>query len=135
MKVLLSSLVAVSAMSAMLALATDQSMNERLAPVGKVCMAGDACAAAVQVASSGEPRSGEEIYKSHCVTCHSGAVPAAPKFGDKDSWAPHIAKGMDVLYHSAMNGTAKGMPPKGLCMDCSEDELKGAVDYMVNNSK
>jgi len=27
------------------------------------------------------------------------------------------------------------MPPKGLCMTCSEAELQGAVEYMVNNSQ
>ncbi|WP_414673877.1 c-type cytochrome, partial [Marinimicrobium sp. UBA4509] len=63
------------------ALAVAQSSNvskeieNRLAPVGKVCMAGDDCAAApVASASSGEPRSGEEIYGSACATCHDAGV-------------------------------------------------------------
>jgi cytochrome c5 len=27
------------------------------------------------------------------------------------------------------------MPPKGMCPSCSEDEIKAAVHYMVDNSK
>ncbi len=41
---------------------------------------------------------------------------------------------MDTLYASAISGFL-GMPPKGLCMDCSDDELKATVDYMVEHSK
>jgi Cytochrome c5 len=41
---------------------------------------------------------------------------------------------MDVLYSSSIKGF-NGMPAKGLCFDCSDDELKAAVDYMVNQSK
>jgi cytochrome c5 len=41
---------------------------------------------------------------------------------------------MDSLLANATNGL-KAMPPKGLCMTCSEAELQGAVEYMVNNSQ
>ena len=50
------------------------------------------------------------------------------------AWAPRIAKGIDALLVSATNGL-NAMPPKGLCMDCSEDELKGAIEYMISNSQ
>jgi cytochrome c5 len=33
-----------------------------------------------------------------------------------------------------MNGI-NAMPPKGMCMDCSDDEIKDAVKHMVDNSK
>ena len=58
----------------------------------------------------------------------------APKFGAPEHWTARIEKGMDTLYTNAISGF-QGMPAKGLCMDCSDDELKAAVDYMVDGSK
>lgn len=112
-----------------------EAMNERLKPVGEVCMAGDNCAAApvAEVASSG-PRSGEDVYTTKCSACHGTGAAGAPKYGSADDWGPRASQGLDTLYTHALNGF-KGMPAKGLCMDCSEDEVKSAVEYMVNGSK
>ncbi len=112
----------------------EREIAERLAPVGNVVMEGDVTTAAPAVATSSEPRSGETIYSSTCTTCHSTGAAGAPKFGDAAGWADRIAKGLDELYGSALNGF-KGMPPKGLCMDCSDDEIRAAVDYMASNSQ
>ena len=55
--------------------------------------------------------------------------------GDAAAWKPRLdAKGKDGLYKSAVGGF-NGMPAKGLCFACSDDELKGAVDYMLDKSK
>ncbi|WP_024461829.1 cytochrome c5 family protein [Marinimicrobium sp. LS-A18] len=122
------------------ALAVAQSSNvskeieNRLAPVGKVCMAGDDCAAApVASASSGEPRSGEEIYGSACSTCHDAGVSGAPMLGSVDDWASRIEKGSETLYDHAINGF-NAMPAMGLCSDCSDEEIQATVDYMVEES-
>ena len=122
------------------ALAVAQSSNvskeieNRLAPVGKVCMAGDDCAAApVASASSGEPRSGEEIYGSACATCHDAGVSGAPMLGSVDDWASRIEKGSETLYDHAINGFT-AMPAMGLCSDCSDEEIQATVDYMVEES-
>lgn len=83
-----------------------------------------------------DPRSGEEVYQAFCDTCHKTGVANAPKFADKAAWAPRIAKGTEALYQSAINGVAgTAMTPKGSCMNCSEDELKAAVDYMVETAQ
>ncbi len=50
-----------------------------------------------------------------------------------EAWAPRIAKGNDALLSSVLNGL-NVMPPKGGCMSCSEDELRAAVQYMVDKS-
>lgn len=73
---------------------------------------------------------GQGIYKASCQACHAAGVAGAPKLGDKDAWAPRIAKGSDAMYTSVIKGL-NAMPPKGACMSCSEDELRAAVDYMV----
>ncbi|GAB3112598.1 cytochrome c5 family protein [Pseudomaricurvus hydrocarbonicus] len=111
-----------------------EEMNERLKPVGEVCMSGDACAAAPVAAAPSGPRSGSELYETKCVTCHGTGAAGAPKFGDAAAWAPRIAKGMETLYTHAWDGF-NAMPAKGLCMDCSQDEINDAVDHMVEGSK
>lgn len=73
---------------------------------------------------------GQKIYQSSCQVCHAAGIAGAPKLGDKDAWAPRIAKGNDVMFSSVKNGL-NAMPPKGACMGCSEDELRAAVEYMV----
>lgn len=113
----------------------EAEMAERLKPVGDVCMSGDDCAAApVAAASTSGPRSGGDVYDSKCATCHAIGVAGAPKFGDAAAWGPRIGKGVDVLYTSAISGF-NGMPAKGMCFDCSDDEIKAAVDHMVDASK
>ena len=104
------------------------AMVDRLAPDGEVAMASQVGSA--PAASGGGSRSGEEIYNSKCTACHATGAAGAPKTGVADDWADRIAKGVDTLYTSAISGF-NGMPPKGLCMDCSDEEMKAAVDYML----
>ena len=121
------------AVSATLTAGVKEETATRIAPVGNLCMAGDACAAAVEVAASG-PRSAESIYNSKCLACHNTGAAGAPKLGDAAAWSARVSKGMDTLYANAINGI-NGMPAKGLCMDCSDDEIKATVDYLIENSK
>jgi len=120
---------------------------ERIAPVGQVAVAGAdnshlaAPAAApqqpapVQVA---EAPSGQEVYQSACAACHGMGVAGAPKFGDAAAWADRIAKGTDTLAQHAINGfqgSAGYMPPKGGRADLSDEAVKAAMQYMVDNSQ
>ena len=53
-------------------------------------------------------------------------------------WGPRIAKGIDTLHMHALMGFQgeKGfMPPKGGRVDLSDEEIMGAVDYMVSQVK
>ena len=134
--VIVSSLLAAIALSAPACVLAgdDNELAERLKPVGSVCMAGDACAAAVVEVAAG-PRTGQSLYESKCTACHAIGVAGAPKFGAAADWEPRvIAKGMDGLFDGAWNGL-NAMPPKGTCGDCSEDEIKAGIEYMVSHSK
>lgn len=118
------------------AISEDQknAIIERIKPVGKVCIQGDASCASAAVATGGAAKSGEEIFNSTCTGCHSTGAAGAPKVGDKAAWAPRIAAGIDKVYSNALGGL-NAMPPKGMCTACSDDDIKATVDYMVKNSK
>ena len=104
----------------------DAEIKERIKPVGQVYLAGAAPAAEAEPTG---PRSGAQIYGSFCIACHSGALPTAPKIGSAE-WSPRLAQGMDRLLSNAINGI-NTMPPRGTCMDCSDDEIKAAIEHMT----
>ena len=86
-------------------------------------------AAAVTVAAGG----GEALYKQVCAACHVAGVAGAPKFGDKASWAPRIATGIDAMTATVIKGKG-AMPAKGGSA-ASDGELKAAVEYMASAAK
>src|SRR5258706_2607350 len=95
------------------------NVAERIKPVAQVEVASaEAQREPVKSAAAAPPptRNGQQIYQTTCVACHNAGIAGAPKLGDKSQWAKHIAKGMDALYASAVNGvqgSAGAMPPKG----------------------
>lgn len=84
--------------------------------------------------SDGKPRSGETVYNTICKACHEAGVAGAPKTGDKEAWATRIATGLEALLTSATNGK-NAMPARGGAADLTDDELKAAVEYLVEKSK
>jgi len=61
-------------------------------------------------------------------------MPNAPAFGS-EVWSTLAQRGLDDLYTTAVAGLPTGMPAKGGCMDCSEDELKNTIQYMLDSAK
>ena len=119
-----------------------ENIEDRIRPVGSVHLAGGEPEPAEKI--SGEPAKNEpelvvadagkpveQIYQA-CAVCHGTGVLNAPKLGDKAAWDPRLAKGVDQLYASAINGIGT-MPPKGGRLDLSDDEVKKAVDYMLDS--
>ena len=100
------------------------------APAATVAAAAPAAAAA---ATTSDPAVGKALYEKSCTVCHAAGVAGAPKSGNKEEWAPRIAKGMDALYKSSINGL-NAMPPRG-ASTATDDEIKAAVDYMVNAAR
>ncbi|WP_323024188.1 c-type cytochrome [Castellaniella sp.] len=76
---------------------------------------------------------GKKLYESVCITCHSIGLAGAPKFGDKASWEPFVKTGLDTMLKNAISGVG-AMPPRG-GSQASDDELKAAIQYMVNAAK
>ena len=74
-------------------------------------------------------KSGEEVYKAQCVTCHAAGAAGAPKFGDATAWTPRIKTGFEALWNSALKGKgAMGAQGGG---DYDDIEVGRAVVYMT----
>jgi cytochrome c5 len=77
-------------------------------------------------------KSGDEVFKAQCATCHTAGVAGAPKVGDAAAWAPRLKSGFDTLLHSALKGKgAMGAQGGG---DFEDLEIARAVVYMANAS-
>jgi cytochrome c5 len=128
--------------------AYQQRNLERIRPVGQVAIAGAdnsglrdpggprmAAAAPAAAAQPAKELSGEEVYKGACTACHGAGIAGAPKTGDAAAWAPRVAQGMDTLVTHAIEGfqgQAGYMPPRGGFANLTDQQVRDAVQYMVD---
>ena len=80
---------------------------------------------------------GAAVYNSGCAACHATGVAGSPKLGDKAAWANRVTQDKEMIYEHALKGfqgETGVMPPKGGFMNLSDDDIKLAVDYMVESS-
>ena len=99
---------------------SEQAVAERIQKIGSV-----------EIRAADRPlRSGEEVFKAQCTTCHNAGVLGAPKFGDASAWAARIKKGYGALLNSAVKGKNDMVPQGG--GDFGELEIGRAVVYMAN---
>jgi cytochrome c5 len=121
------------------------AIDSRIEPIGRVLLMGDAELAAAAAAAVAVPTpvatvmTGPQVYNAACIVCHQPpGTGGAPPIGDVAAWEPRIAQGMDTLHMHAIQGfqgTAGFMPPKGGRVDLSDEEIRAAVDYLVEESR
>ena len=131
--------------------AFQQRIEERVRPIGQVAIAGQdnsalrdpggvapaAMAPAPAAAQAAADLDGEAVYKSACTACHGMGIAGAPKTGDAAAWQPRIAQGMDTLVRHAIEGfqgQAGYMPPRGGFSNLSDQQVRDAVQYMVDGT-
>ena len=133
-----------------------QSAADNIRPVGQVCLAGQPCVGAtgsngsaaaneqaspaVEGAAPADPAPVETaaadafdaagVYQLNCFACHGSDALGAPQPGDAAAWEERMAKGMDAVMENVINGV-NAMPARGICMTCSDEELRAVVDYML----
>lgn len=78
-------------------------------------------------------RSGEQIVKQQCSTCHQTGANGAPRIDDRAAWAPRMKRGVDATVRSAIRGHGK-MPARGGLADLTDTELRAAILYMFSPS-
>ncbi|WP_207003938.1 c-type cytochrome [Trinickia mobilis] len=115
------------------AAATSAASAQAAAAIAALSNAPQANAAAGAAPSADAAQAGKALYQQVCQACHATGVLNAPKFGDKDAWAPRLKDPMDVIYNYALHGKGN-MPPKG-GSTASDADVKAAVDYMVSAAK
>jgi len=150
-------LFAVLAVAATVAQA-QQAIEDNIRPVARVCLEGQPCvgsfagsssaatviaAPAASVVQAPEPAAAERVvevvaaesafdvaakYQMTCFACHSTGAPVT---SDSKAWAERMDKGMEAVRGNAINGV-NAMPAKGMCMDCSDDNLVSLVEYMLD---
>lgn len=101
---------------------TDKSTSLRIQKVGSV-----------EIRDANRPlKSGEEVYKAQCASCHAIGAAGSPKFGDSGAWGARIKQGLEVLVTSALKGKgAMGAQGGG---DFNDVEIARAVVFMSNNA-
>jgi cytochrome c5 len=143
----------------------ESAIRERIAPAGSVCFEGEACvgkapdtvktsksmstaettpaksvpavAPAVKVATTEPVKdafNAEQVYNTKCMACHATGAAGAPKVGDAAAWTAKLEKGLDQVVANAVSGI-NAMPPKGMCMECSESDIRAIAEYMISKSK
>jgi len=113
---------------------TEEDIRVRIQPVGQVRVEGADNAPVVKDTQQSTPvkkEPGQEIYETHCITCHQNGLAGAPKHRNIDDWKPRLTeKSVDELVKSAISGL-NAMPPKGTCSECSAEEIKQAILFML----
>lgn len=120
----------------------------RLAPVANV-YAGDTGRQAITAAQEAAKAAlaanvpfngstdGSVIYNGLCSACHNTGAGGAPKL-EKALWAARVSQGADTLIKHAtegFTGAAGMMPARGGNPALTDEQVKVAVEWMVNNLK
>ena len=73
-------------------------------------------------------------YQATCFACHGTGQAHAPVVGDTIEWEIRLEKGFNTLVQSTINGLNGIMPARGLCSDCTDDDLEAIVQFMIDES-
>lgn len=110
-----------------------EEIEQRIKPIGRVHIEKPKTQMAISApeAPAISAPAGQVIYEQRCMVCHRDGVAGAPKFRDEASWKARLAgRDIDALVASAIKGK-NAMPPKGTCQECSDSDIKVAIEYMV----
>lgn len=105
---------------------TPEAVAARIKPVGRVEFGAAGTAA-------GGARSGDDIVKAVCATCHQAGLANAPKLGDAKDWAPRIKQGLNAMVQAVIKGKG-AMPPKAGDASLTDDEIRRSVVTMANQA-
>ena len=100
------------------------------------------CESAVDSLSAGDTKTsskpehpGKRVYEDYCFSCHTPGLSGAPKIGDSGVWEVRLEQGKEALLLSTIDGIQPAMPPRGLCFECTDEQLELAIDYIIAESQ
>ncbi|MEE4299142.1 MAG: c-type cytochrome [Pseudomonadales bacterium] len=100
-----------------------------VAPPPAAVAATEAARLEVALAALTPTRTAEQFARS-CAFCHATGNAGAPLVGDTESWAGRAAAGEAAMLRHTLEGLG-AMPPLGYCMDCTEDDFRALIRFMV----
>lgn len=81
--------------------------------------------------------SGKQLFDETCSSCHTGGfkgwMSGAPEIGDWDDWEPYFKEGLSVMTKHINEGTERH-EVKGNCEDCTEQQIKAAIEYIMSET-
>ncbi len=119
--------------------AITEQLLARIEPIGRVALVGEVSdEVAAPVIATPQPvaavLTGPQVYNAACQACHAAGVGGAPVLGVADEWSDRIGQGRATLEDHVINGYQGElgyMPPKGGRLDLSDEEILGALDFML----
>ena len=72
---------------------------------------------------------GSSIYQQSCSSCHGSGIMGAPKIGDE-----RFNADIEELVENSIKGIGR-MPARGGNRNLSDEDVRAAVEYMVEESK
>jgi cytochrome c5 len=116
--------------SAVLALSLTACGQQESPP--EASQAEPAVAAATEAAAT-VLKSGEQVYKEVCMSCHASGVANAPKAGEPGGWTALFAEGQAVVTAHGWVGV-RGMPAKGGRPSLGLEEFARATAWMARSA-
>ncbi|MBA2709917.1 MAG: cytochrome c5 family protein [Tatlockia sp.] len=111
---------------------TREEIVKRIKPIGQVNVVKQELP--VQENNPSKETPGRAIYEQYCSVCHQDGIAAAPRFRNAENWRSRLDKeSIDELVASATKGL-NAMPMKGTCMECSDEDIRNAIQYMLPKS-
>jgi cytochrome c5 len=93
---------------------------------------------AVAGGHSSTAASGQTVFETNCAKCHDsfigGFTSGAPALGDQADWAVSVPKGVDGLTETTIAGIGE-MKARGGCAACSDEEIRAAVEYILEQNQ
>jgi cytochrome c5 len=84
---------------------------------------------------AGQADEGRLIFDHFCVICHAEKPQiqlGAPRIHHSQDWKNRLNQGWEKLFEHTDLGMG-AMPPRGGCFECSDKQLKAAIQYMMEN--
>ena len=112
--------------------------EKRISPVSSVRIGEEGAAALAEAQPAAAPATagsdaidGDQVYNGLCMSCHDAGVAGAPVTGSEEMAQRASDKGIDTLVANAINGI-NIMPPKGGNPGLSDEQVRAAVEFMLN---
>lgn len=111
-----------------------QKIQQRIKPEGQVHVQDTKeTPSQTNATNTKAPGTGQRIYEQHCIVCHRDGLVGAPKWQNGQDWKSRLAgRTIEDLVASSIKGL-NAMPAKGTCIECSDVDLKAAINYMLPN--